>query len=153
MSYLRRLLILIAAACLSACASLPGREPVQVAVAGLDALPGEGLEARMLLKLRVQNPNEVPLDYDGVSLKLELNGRTFATGVSDAKGTIPRFGETVIEVPVTVSAVRIAMHAFGMVRDGGSMDKLDYRLSGRLGGPLFGSMSFASEGQLSLPGP
>lgn len=57
----------------------------------------------MLLKLLVQNPNDAPLDYDGVSLKLEVNGKTFVTGVSDGRSTIPRFGEAMIAVPVTMS--------------------------------------------------
>lgn len=149
MRYMRLLMLLL---CLGGCAGMPGREPIQVAVAGLESLPGEGMEARMLLKLRVQNPNDTPIEYDGISLKLEVQGKTFATGVSDARGSIPRFGEGVIEVPMTVSAMSFTFHAFGMMRNGGSIDKLDYRLSGRLGGSAFGAQSFASEGQLSLPG-
>ena len=37
------------------CATMQG-DPLQVTVAGIESLPGEELEWRMLVKLRVQNP-------------------------------------------------------------------------------------------------
>jgi LEA14-like dessication related protein len=148
------LLLLVAIACgLSGCAGLPGHEQIQVAVADIEPLPGEGMEVRMLVKLRVQNPNDAPLDYDGVSLKLNVEGNTFASGVSDARGTIPRFGEAVIEVPVTISMLRVALHAFHFVMDDKGNEKVHYELYGRLGGSAFGSASFSTEGELALPKP
>ena len=93
---------------LGGCTTLPDRDPLQVTVAGIEPLPGEGLELRMLTKLRVQNPNDAPIDYRGVYVKIELQGKTFATGVTDVSGTVPAFGESLIEVPVTASAMRMA---------------------------------------------
>ncbi|HKU70679.1 MAG TPA: Water stress and hypersensitive response domain-containing protein, partial [Burkholderiales bacterium] len=55
---------MVVACVATACASLPDRDPVQVQVAGIEPLPGEGMEMRMLVKLRVQNPNNDPVDYD-----------------------------------------------------------------------------------------
>ncbi len=81
------------------CASLQGREPIQVIIAGVEPLQGEGLELRMLVKLRIQNPNDLPLDYNGVSVQMDVQGKLFATGVSDAVGSVPRFGETIVERP------------------------------------------------------
>src|SRR6516225_5984794 len=86
-------LIVVAAMILAACAGMPGREPAQVTVADIESIPGEDLEMRMMVKLRVQNPNDTPIEYNGIYLKLEVLDRTFATGVSDEHGTIPRFGE------------------------------------------------------------
>lgn len=137
---------------LSACATLPGRAPIQVTVAGVESLPGEGMEIRMLVKLRVQNPSEAPLEYDGVYLQLDVQGKTYATGVSDERGVIPRFGEGVVEVPVTISALRAALNAYGVMR-GGAPEKLNYQATGRFGGSVFGSMSFSAEGDVALPGP
>jgi len=147
------LLLISATLVLSACATGPGREPIQVSVAGLESLPGERLEVRTLLKLRVQNPNESPIDYDGVSVTLDLQGKTYASGVSDGKGTIPRFGEAVIEVPLAISTLRVAFSAIGHMRGGKAPEKLNYKLKGRLGGSRFGSMSFESEGELDLTTP
>jgi len=135
---------------LSACASMPGRTPLQVTVAGIESLPGEGMEIRMLVKLRVQNPNEAPLEYDGIYLQLDVQGKTYATGVSDEQGVIPRFGEGIVEVPITISALRAALNTYGALR-GGAPEKLNYRASGRFGGSVFGSTSFSAEGDVALP--
>lgn len=137
---------------LAACTGLAPRDPLQVTVAGVEALPGEGLELRLLLKLRVQNPNDAPIDYNGVSVNLEVQGRTFATGVSDASGTVPRFGEAVIGVPVTVSALRMARQVMGIM-DGEPVDKIRYDMSGKLNGAGFGYVRFRSQGEFTLPGP
>ena len=89
---------------LAGCASLLGREPVRVNVVGIEPLRGEGLEARMALKLRIINPHDTAITYDGLSVELEVRGQHFASGVSNARGEVPRFGEALITVPVSVSA-------------------------------------------------
>jgi LEA14-like dessication related protein len=130
---------------------MPGRDPVQVTVADIESLPGEDLEMRMLIKLRVQNPNDAPLEYDGVYVRLEVLDKTFATGVSDERGSIPRFGESVVSVPVSVSMLRVAMQALRMI-DGKPVDKVNYKLEGKLDGPMFGSTRFQAKGEFALPG-
>jgi LEA14-like dessication related protein len=147
---LRTILLVIAALTLGACVSLQRGDPVQVTVAGVESLPGEGLELRMLVKLRVQNPNDTPIEYDGVYVKLDVQDKTFATGVSDERGNIPRFGESVIGVPVTISVLRMARHALGML-DGKPIDKIHYELEGKLSGPVLGSTRFQSQGEFALP--
>jgi LEA14-like dessication related protein len=143
-------LVVGAALIFGACASMPGREPVQVSVADIEPLQGGGdLELRMLVRLRVQNPNDAPLEYGGVYVKLEVQDQTFATGVSDARGSIPRFGESIVEVPVTVSMVRVAVNALRML-GGSPVDRIHYKLEGKLDGPAFGSTRFRTEGELSL---
>ena len=146
----RTLFALAAAGMLASCAYLPGRDPLQVAVAGIEALPSEGMEWRMLVKLRVQNPNDAPIEYDGAYLNLTVQNQTFATGVSDERGTVPRFGEALMNVPVSVSVVRVAANALRMF-DGRTIDRLTYRLEGKLNGPGFGSTYFQSQGELALP--
>jgi hypothetical protein len=144
-------IVLLAAALLAvgACADLQRRDPLQFTVAGIEPLQGEGLELRMLVKLRVQNPNDAPLDYNGAYLKLDVLGRSFASGVSDESGTVPRFGEAVIGVPVTVSVLRMASTALGML-DGKPMDKVSYELRGKLSGRAFSAARFRSRGELDL---
>jgi LEA14-like dessication related protein len=135
---------------LSACAAMAGRDPVQVQVVGVEPLPGEGLEVRFLCKLRVQNPNDTPITYDGIYLELEVRGSRFATGVSDASGTVPRYGEAVLSVPVAASALRFARQVIGMSM---SQDpsKIDYVLKGKIGGTAFGTARFESKGEITLP--
>ena len=140
----------VAAILLSACAALQRTDPLQVTVAGIEPMQGQGMELRMLVKLRVQNPNDVPIDYNGVSLKIDVQGNTFAIGVSDESGSVPRFGESVISVPVTTSAMRMVHQALGMMNGKGT-GKVSYALTGKLNGPTFGSVRFESKGDLELP--
>ena len=150
-SLLAGLLIVVAWA-LGACAVLEQRDPVQVTVADIDSLPGEDLEVRMLVKLRVQNPNDAPVEYDGIYLKLEVLGSTFATGVSNERGTIPRFSETIISVPMTVSTLRVVARTLGFFAAGTPVEKVNYKLDGKLDGPSFGSTRFSLNGEVGLPG-
>jgi LEA14-like dessication related protein len=103
------------------------------------------------VKLRVQNPNDAPIDFDGVALDLDLNGRAFASGVSDQRGTVPRFGETIVSVPVTVSAFSVARQAFGFA-NGDTVSKVSYAVRGKLAGGAFGGARFADSGYVDLPG-
>ena len=149
----RRLFLLAAAAlALTGCASMPHSDPLQVTVAGVEGLPGEGMELRMLVKLRVQNPNQAPIQYTGVYVQLDVLDKTFATGVSDQSGAVPEFGETVIAVPVTVSALRMARQVVGML-DGRPVDQVSYRMSGKLNGGMFNTRRFESKGEFALPKP
>jgi LEA14-like dessication related protein len=143
-------LVVVASLALTACAGLQTTDPLQVTVAGVEALPGEGLELRMLVKLRVQNPNDADFAFDGAYVEIDVLGKTFATGVTDQTGTVPRFGETVVDVPVTVSVLRMVRQVMGVL-DGRPVDKIDYVLEGKLHGTGISSRRFRSEGELALP--
>jgi LEA14-like dessication related protein len=132
------------------CATLPDEDPLEVTVAGIEPLQGEGMELRLNVKLRVQNPNDAPLDFDGASVKLEVQGRTFATGVSDATGTVPRFGESVIVVPVTASMLRMVRNVVGMMQDQ-PPEQIRYRMEGKISTTGFGSKRFTAEGEFKIP--
>ena len=138
---------------LQGCAIFQRSDPLQVTVAGIEPMEGQGqgLELRLLVKLRVQNPNDAPIDYNGVAVEMIVQGKTFATGVSDASGTVPRFGETVITVPVTASAFRMLSQAFGLVQSGGS-GKITYEMTGKLNGSGFNSVHFRAQGEFDLAG-
>ena len=132
------------------CAGLPSKDPLQVTVAGVESLPGEGMEVRLLVKLRVQNPNPAPVDYRGAYLKLEVQGKTFATGVTSEPGTVPGYGEAVIGVPVTVSVLRMVRQVVGML-DGQPVEKISYEMSGKLEGGPFGTERFRASGEFKPP--
>lgn len=142
---------LAATAALPGCAALPGQDPVRVNVAGIEPLPGQGLELRLNVKLRVVNPNDTPIDVDGVFLELDVQGRQFASGASGVKTTVPRFGEQVLEVPLTISAVGALRQVLGLANGSRFPDKLAYELRGKLGGGLM-SQRFQSQGEFSLSG-
>lgn len=141
------------AALLAGCANLPGlKDPPRVNLVGLESLPGESMEFRLAVKLRVQNPNEQPIEYDGVSLQMDVGGREFASGVSPEKGAIPRYGDVVLTVPMTVSAWAVARQALSLAQ--GSALSVDYVMKGRLGStsmPLVNAARFEQRGQVDLP--
>ncbi len=143
----RHLLALaLAALTLGGCATLSQTDPLQVMVAGIEPLQekGEGLELRLLVKLRVQNPNSSPVSYDGAYVKVEVQDKTFATGVSNTPGTVAGFSEEIIEVPVTVSMLRMVRQVMAM-KDGAPADQIRYSMSGKLG-----SHRFSANGEFSL---
>jgi len=150
---MRAILALFCVASLASCASLPNRDPLVISVAGIDSLPGEGLELRLLVSLRVTNPNDTPVDYAGVALDFYLNDRRLATGVSNATGSVPRYGESVLSIPVTITAFDIARQVLGFA-SGGNTDSFNYRIRGKLDGGIFGTRRFEDEGdiRLDLPG-
>jgi LEA14-like dessication related protein len=137
-----------AALALAGCAIFQRTDPPQVTLVGVEPAASQGLEVRMLLKLRVQNPNSTAIDYNGLYVELDLQGKSFASGVSNESGTVPSFGEALISVPVSVSVLGIASHAMGML--GNSMDKIKYEMHGKLNSPTSGAVRFKSQGEVSL---
>jgi LEA14-like dessication related protein len=150
-SNMRKLLLfwLLCGVLLAGCAGLPGSDPLKVTLAGVESLPGQGMEVRMAVKLRVQNPNDAPVNFDGVAVTLELRGMDFASGVSDARGSVPRFGETVLVVPVTVSAFAVARQVISLAS--GDNAKVDFVARGKLSDGSFGGARFESKGAFDLP--
>jgi LEA14-like dessication related protein len=146
----RSLILLTTAALhLIGCASLQRTDPPQVTVVGIEPSAGEGLEARMQLKLRVQNPNDAPIEYNGIYVELDVQNKSLASGVSNQSGTVPAFGEVVIDVPVTVSVLGIAGHALGLLSSK-SLDKITYEMRGKLSRTTSGALRFKSQGELNI---
>lgn len=150
------LIMFVVLALLSGCATLSGSNGPNVQIVGLQALPSEGLEMRFELKLRVQNPNETPLRYDGMSVSLDLDGRGLANGVSNVSGEIPRFSDAVLTVPVSISAFSVVRQLFAragsMDKEGGASQPIAYSLKGKLGAPegSFGAVRFSNTGEMDI---
>ncbi|MGH8353419.1 MAG: LEA type 2 family protein [Pseudomonas sp.] len=149
---LRHVAVSLLALSLLACSSLNQRDPLHIDLVGLEPLPGQGLEIRFAAKLRVQNPNDEAIDYNGVALELEVNGQPLASGVSDQRGQVPRFGETLLSVPVTISAFSVVRQTWGMAGFAPGRG-LPYRLRGKLAGGPLGTARFTDQGVLNWPEP
>ena len=135
---------------LGACAAWTRADPPRVSVAGIEVQGSQGMELRTLVKLRVVNPNDFPIEYDGIAVKLDVQGRTIASGANGEKGSVPRFGESVIALPVTISMVDVLRHAVRIFKGDGSAP-LHYRLEGKLSVPTYGTTRFQAEGDLRVP--
>lgn len=141
---------------LSGCALMPGAmRPPSVHVVGIERVAGEALEQRFALKLRIQNPNPEPLDFGGMTVELDVNQRPLATGVSADFGSVPRLGEALVTVVVSVSASNVVRQMIGL-SDGLPRGELPYQLRGRFTGGRIARVlgiepTFATEGALRLP--
>jgi LEA14-like dessication related protein len=136
---------------LGGCATLsPSTEPPSLSIVSIEPVEVTPLEQRYRLKVRLQNPNDHALAISGMSYVLEVNGQALLKGVSDASVTVPRFGESVVELS-GVSTL------FGFMRQIQALQEpeaqnMHYRLSGKLSlQDRFGSLPFSYEGTL-LPG-
>ncbi|EKT4524201.1 LEA type 2 family protein [Pseudomonas putida] len=135
---------------LNACALFQPRDPLNISVVGIEPLPSQELEMRMAVKIRVQNPNEKPVDFNGIALNLEVNDQPLAAGVSDQKGHIGRYGEAMVVVPVSITAFAVLRQAYGLSRLD-SLQGLPYVLRGKMAGGPLGTVRFTDEGTLDLP--
>ncbi len=140
---------------LSACSTLAPRDPVRIDLVGMEPVPGQGLEMRFMVKLRVQNPNDTAIRYNGIALDLDINNQPLASGVSDQAGEIPRFSEALVSVPVTISAFSAMRQAWGLANshNTGRQPGVPYTVRGKLGGGFWNTVRFNEAGLLSLPEP
>lgn len=135
---------------LTSCASLPNIEPPRVSVAGIESLDGEGMEMRFNVRLRIQNPNNTQIKYQGILVDLLIDGRRVASGVSNEPGLVPAYGESVYTLPVTVSTVNVIRQLIDIAQQP-QKTGIRYEIKGKLEGGLFGSVRFSDNGSLTLP--
>jgi LEA14-like dessication related protein len=137
---------------MTGCAGWSSGSPLTVSVVDLSMLPGAGVEVRIMVKLRVQNASDSSVAYDGVSLELDLRGMPFASGVSAERGNVPRFGESLISVPVTISAAALLRQLLSLARSGDQARvRVSYAARGRLAGGILGGTRFESSGDIDWP--
>ncbi len=150
--FLTRLLASLLCIGLAACSSLTPRDPLHIDLVGLEPQAGQGMEMRFVVVLRVQNPNDNAIYYNGVALDLEVNGQPLASGVSADSGQVPRFGEALVRIPLSVSTFSLVRQAWAAsgYRQG---QNLPYRLNGKLADGLFGTVRFNASGTLNWPEP
>jgi LEA14-like dessication related protein len=128
---MRSALLCMLALAVTACAttgSFP--EPPRVTLTSIQPMDMTLLEQRYSLQLRIMNPNDVALPVEGLSYALEINGREFAYGVSNAEVSIPPFSEALLDVEVVSNLLNVMQQVQEL--QGEQHDSLSYRLSGKL---------------------
>lgn len=137
---------------LAGCAGLSGGPiaPPNVSLVDLRVIDAGLFEQRYGLKLRLQNPNPVPMPVSGMAYKVSLNDVDFGSGVSRQATTVPAYGDEVVEVEVVSNlftllkrvqdlqagrgqGLRIAIA--GGVNLANRAGELPFRLQGELGRP------------------
>lgn len=140
---------------LVSCAALrPGLEEPEVSIVNIKPLASQNMEASFLVTLRIINHNDFSLNLNGLSCRLDIDGRHFATGVSNEERIVPAFGSETLPVHVYASVIDMVGSVLGILQDtqrNAGQLPLDYTITGkiRLGGTaLPASIDFASKGVL-----
>jgi LEA14-like dessication related protein len=135
---------------LSGCAALQTQEErIRVTIADLRPLQSTLMEQRYLVKIRLQNRSKEALKIDGMSFDLDLNGKRFASGVSNQETTVPGFSESMLEV-------KLSSTVFGLIKQFGALQDrqngtFDYQISGSLSSPdSLLALPFNEKGEINL---
>ncbi len=135
---------------LSGCASIaPQPDQFKVNISSMRMLESTLMEQRFQVSLRVMNRGREAVSIDGMSFDIELNGKDFASGVSNEKVTIPAFSEGIVSVNVTSTIFGIIRQLHGMQQD--KAKTFHYQISGSIypSNSLL-SIPFKEEGEIDL---
>ena len=144
---------LVLTSVVAGCATLSGLDAPRVNVSNITPRDMTLFEQKFLVQLRIQNPNDVPLEVKGMTFNLDLNGKSFATGLSNQQVTIPRFGSEVVDVEVFSGLSGILKQLQGFTA--GGSPTFTYRLRGKayLEKPTAITLPFDEQGEIALPVP
>ncbi len=102
------------------------------------------------LELRIQNPNDTPLEVNGLAFELELNDKRFATGVSNQSLVIDRLSSDVIHVQAITTLVGFLRQVaeYQQTQD----PRVTYRIKGSIysGSPSI-KVHFDDSGEIKIP--
>ncbi|MFT5852070.1 MAG: LEA14-like dessication related protein [Colwellia sp.] len=91
---------------LSGCATMnPGYEDPSVELVSFKALPVNGFEQNFEIGLKLINPNNFELPFNGISYQLSVAGETLAHGVAANIPTAKAYGESRFVVPVSTNLI------------------------------------------------
>ena len=128
----RRLVLRLACAALvnamfaSGCASVANLEAPKLSVVSMKVQSADLFAQRMLVRMRVVNPNDRELPIKGISYRIEVNDAEFAQGESNTAFIVPALGEAEFDVHVTANLAGALTKFLSRKRE----DTLEYRLVG-----------------------
>ena len=120
-----------AAACLAllgvgGCATTHFEAP-QLTVVSMQMQTADLFSQRMLVHMRVVNPNARALPVKSINYRIEVGGAQLAEGLADKPFVVPSMGEAEFDVQVTANLANALTQILGRKS---SRDKLEYRLVG-----------------------
>ncbi len=127
--FIRLCLAWCVGALLVSCAVLPKLEAPKLSVMSIKLQSGDLFQQRLLVRMRVLNPNPRELPVKGISYRIEVNDAELANGLADVPFTVPAMGEAEFDVQVTAN---LAGTLARLLSRRGSQDKLEYRLVGNV---------------------
>jgi LEA14-like dessication related protein len=148
----RAAVALVLAVLVAGCASLGTKlEAPRLSLVGIQLQDASFFEQRLLVRLRVQNPNDLVLPVNGLDVSFELDGEHFAEGVSARSFEVPALGEAEFDMLVTANAATAVLRILEKGK-GKRVETLDYRIRGKLSTRLglLRSVPFDERGTVSL---
>ena len=125
----RLLLAAVATLALGGCASTLKLEAPKLSVISMKMHSADIFSQRILVRMRVMNPNARELPIKGITYRIEVNDAELAEGVSDTPFVVPAMGEAEFDVNLTANLASALSQLLGKR---GSSDTLDYRLVGNV---------------------
>lgn len=142
---------------LAGCAGFSSLEEPKVTLADIQIKEVKRLETAFLVQLRIMNPNTTPLEVEGLSCDVELDGRKFASGLQGGQTTIPAYGSVLVPMEVYASVVDMFTSALGVLKNQNEADgagrPISYRLKGNVRVSSRGfshNLPFRSTGEVKL---
>jgi LEA14-like dessication related protein len=125
----RALAAALAATLLGAGCATTHLEPPQLTVMSMQLQTADLFSQRMLVRMRVVNPNARSLPVKSINYRIEVGGAELAQGLADKPFVVPAMGEAEFDVQVTANLANALPQILGRK---GSRDSLDYRLVGNV---------------------
>ena len=142
------LVALLAAALLGCASMLPKLEPPRLSVVAVTMVGGNLSQQQIQLTLHAVNPNQRAIDVTGIDCDVELSGKAFAHGTTEAGFRLPPQGETDFTFDVTANLNTALAALAGSL----SHSTVDYRLYGqvRVKGSIVRAINFDQSGRVRL---
>lgn len=142
--------VLLAAALMTGCNGITPLKKPEVQIASIQAGRTTLLEQDLIVTLRVQNPNDRPLEAKGIYFDLNSKGKKIASGLSNQPISIPAMGEG--QIPLTVHASLMDGLALASAALQGDQPALEYQITGYIDGLNgWGRIPFKRSGEWKLP--
>lgn len=154
-SLLKALLLLGLAATLGGCSSslLGTNEPLKspaVQLTKVEIVKARVLEQQLVLRYRIDNPNNVSLPIRNLNYRVQLEGIELAAGDSGSLADVPANSYAYYEVPVQTNLWRQMKQVARLLKK--KDQPVQYRVEGEINSGVFGqNMPVSGKGQLNSP--
>lgn len=136
---------------ISGCATLGHNfQAPQLNLVDLKMLSSTGFEQQFEVKLRIQNPNSVPLPVKGMSYDIYLLGDKFASGVSNNAMELGAYSEQLVTFNVSTHLLQAGQSLLRLFSSNQSV--IDYSLNAKIdtGNFLLGRVPVTKSGKVEL---
>jgi LEA14-like dessication related protein len=113
---------------LAGCASFKFESP-KLSVVSMKMQSADIFSQRLMVRMRVMNPNDRELPVKGISYRIEVNDAQLAQGIADSPFVVPAMGEAEFDVQVTANLATALSQILG---HRGTADSIEYRLIGEV---------------------